>query len=232
MVFIKILISEIFVIKGVKNRYFVELGKTGKPALTEFNGHYAVVDYTNPSAQKWFSQKLQNLKEKYGIYSFKFDDGEILPWLIPGFRLYNQTLQQQNPSYISKSFAESITKAAGNDIELRVGFHSQQLPVFVRMLDKASDWDYSKGLKSLIPNAFYFSLYGYPFILPDMIGGNNYHNNGSLPEKELFIRWVEANALLPSLQFSIPPWDYKDDEVFEELIDKNFKLLYVLLMIR
>lgn len=52
-------------------------------------------------------------------------------------------------------------------------------------------------------------LSGYPFILPDMIGGNAY---GEKPSKELFIRWVQVNALLPAMQFSLLPWDF-DEEV-------------------
>jgi len=27
------------------------------------------------------------------------------------------------------------------------------------------------------------------------------------PTKELMVRWAQANALMPSIQFSIPPWD-------------------------
>ena len=50
---------------------------------------------------------------------------------------------------------------------------------------------------------------GYPFVLPDMIGGNAYILR---PNKELFVRWAQASALMPSLQFSILPWNY-DDEV-------------------
>jgi alpha-glucosidase (family GH31 glycosyl hydrolase) len=28
------------------------------------------------------------------------------------------------------------------------------------------------------------------------------------PTKELMVRWAQANALLPSMQFSIPPWTF------------------------
>ena len=52
-------------------------------------------------------------------------------------------------------------------------------------------------------------LLGYPFVLPDMIGGNAY---GLRPGKELFVRWAQANAFMPALQFSILPWNY-DEEV-------------------
>mmetsp|Transcript_24461 Transcript_24461/g.53389 ORF Transcript_24461/g.53389 Transcript_24461/m.53389 type:complete len:735 (+) Transcript_24461:386-2590(+) len=34
---------------------------------------------------------------------------------------------------------------------------------------------------------------------------------GTLPDEELFIRWLYANALLPAVQFSIPPWSYGDE---------------------
>lgn len=71
---------------------------------------------------------------------------------------------------------------------------------------------------------------GYPWVLPDMVGGNAYNTDanhptnvtdgdstsdfwfGALPEKELYIRWCMANALLPAVQFSIAPWQY-DEEV-------------------
>lgn len=38
-------------------------------------------------------------------------------------------------------------------------------------MDKDSNWSYAKGLKTLIPTALTFSVLGYPYILPDMIGG-------------------------------------------------------------
>lgn len=46
---------------------------------------------------------------------------------------------------------------------------------------------------------------GYPFCLPDMIGGNAYF--GQRPDPELLVRWTQANALMPAMQFSIAPWD-------------------------
>ena len=35
-----------------------------------------------------------------------------------------------------------------------------------------SRWGNDNGLKTMIPNALLMSILGYPFILPDMIGGN------------------------------------------------------------
>jgi len=52
-----------------------------------------------------------------------------------------------------------------------------------------------------------------------MVGGNAYHG---LPERELYVRWLEASALLPAVQLSIPPWHYDDDVV--EIAHKMLQL--------
>lgn len=80
------------------------------------------------------------------------------------------------------------------------------MPIFTRMLDKDTFWGKANGLATLIPTLLHFSLEGYVFVLPDMIGGNGY--NTLLPAKELFVRWMQANVFMPSLQFSYAPWDY------------------------
>ena len=41
-------------------------------------------------------------------------------------------------------------------------------------------------------------LLGYPFCLPDMIGGNAYF--GQRPDQELMVRWTQVNALMPAMQ--------------------------------
>jgi alpha-glucosidase (family GH31 glycosyl hydrolase) len=51
-------------------------------------------------------------------------------------------------------------------------------------------------------------MIGYPFILPDMIGGNTYENQ---PDAELMIRWTQLNALLPAMQFSLAPWKFGEE---------------------
>ena len=42
--------------------------------------------------------------------------------------------------------------------------------------DEDSHWGYDNGLQTVIPTALLFSTLGYPFILPDMIGGNVYYD--------------------------------------------------------
>ena len=64
-------------------------------------------------------------------------------------------------------------------------------------------------MRSIIPTLLTSGVMGYPFCLPDMIGGNAYF--GRHPDRELLVRWAQANALMPAMQFSIAPWDVSAD---------------------
>jgi alpha-glucosidase (family GH31 glycosyl hydrolase) len=77
------------------------------------------------------------------------------------------------------------------------------------MSDKSSTWSIENGLKALVTTLLAMNMVGYSFIIPDMVGGNGYID---LPTKELFIRWLEANTFMPTIQFSYVPWDF-DQEV-------------------
>ena len=183
--------------------------------LTSYTGGYSVwwngvgkyLDVTNPAANDWFRTNLQKLSREYGIDSFKFDAGEI-NWFPPG---YGSHQNMMTPNEYPRKYAE-LCYSVDTELraqEVRVGVKTQHLPILVRMMDKQSSWDYYNGLKTLIPHTLVFGLIGYPFVLPDMVGGNAY--NG-FPSKTLYVRWMEANALLPCIQISIPPWHY-DEEV-------------------
>ena len=57
-----------------------------------------------------------------------------------------------------------------------------------------------------------------------MIGGNGYGDNpldeSAIPSRELYIRWLQANIFMPSLQFSFVPWIYD-----EEVVDYSRQLI-------
>ena len=44
-----------------------------------------------------------------------------------------------------------------------------------------------------------------------MIGGNQYGNDHI--DKELIIRWAQASALMPLMQFSYGPWHFDEETV-------------------
>ncbi len=196
---------------GMRKGYWLKVDN-GVPGLVSWwRGVGGILDFTNEEAVQWFfkggDRRLSDLKQR-GVDSFKFDGGETN--YLPQYAKPAKPFPYGNPSYYSTHYAEAALKYTNNMLEVRVGYKTQHLPVFVRMYDKWSNWDYDNGLKTVIPTALIFSLLGYPFILPDMIGGNGYENN-TLPEKELFLRWFGLNIFLPSMQLSISPWQYDDD---------------------
>ncbi|XP_043933793.1 myogenesis-regulating glycosidase [Protopterus annectens] len=209
--------------EGIERKLFV-MEPTGRlPALVQWwNGIGAILDFTNPSAREWFQYNLKQLRVKYGIASFKFDAGEF-SYLPEQFSTFKPLA---DPSTFSRRYTEMAIPFYER-AELRVGYQSQNISCFFRIIDRDSVWGYELGLKSLIPTVLTISMLGYPFILPDMIGGNVYQNKTSgsddLPDRELYIRWLELSAFMPSMQFSIPPWRY-DREVVE--IAQKFSQLH------
>lgn len=138
--------------------------------------------------------RLKNIFQ-YRIHSFKFDAGE-LNFMPDRFRLTDGATR---PNDYPRRYAE-FAATFGGAVECRMGSGSQEVPIFVRTVDRMSEWD-DVGLRTMIPSILVASLHGYFWTLPDMIGGNGYgdaidqgfdHNGRNLPSKELFIRWVEV----------------------------------------
>lgn len=117
---------------------------------------------------------------------------------------------EDHPIALTSDYVRAVSKF-GSMIETRAAHQTQDLPIFLRMMDKDTRWTFENGLPTLITTLLQLNMVGYPFVLPDMIGGNGYNEN---PSKELFIRWLQVNTFMPSLQFSYVPWDY-DNETIE-----------------
>lgn len=176
----------------------------------------AYIDFTISGAADWFHERLLKLQENYGIDSFKFDAGES-SWS-PVDSVLNGP-PSSHPNLITTEYIREVAKF-GPMIEVRSGQNSQDLPVFLRITDKDSLWTWNNGLPTLITTLLQLNMVGYSFVLPDMIGGNGYEG---APSKELYIRWLQANVFMPTLQFSYVPWDY-DEETIE--IAKKFVKLH------
>ncbi|CAG2109246.1 unnamed protein product [Medioppia subpectinata] len=207
-----------------ESQYLIKTQNNSIAVKDWWNGKGGHIDFTNKKAQQWFISRLQHIRDTTGIDSFKFDAGE-LGWISADFK-FNDPVIDETPVTLTQLYAETAAQL-GNMIETRVGCKTQHLPIFVRMLDKLSIWDYNGGLKTLIPTALMMSIGGYSFVLPDMIGGNAY---GNFPSKELYIRWLQlyirwlqVNTLMPTIQFSITPWDFKESS--QEVIDISKSML-------
>lgn len=198
--------------EGRKNKYWV-LDKDGRePAILKWwQGDGYLLDFTNPDACTWFANRLKNMQKEYEIDSFKFDAGEVA-YLPTHYKLHTKL---NNPSDFTTKYAD-LVNSFGDMVEMRSAYQSQKYSIFYRLMDKDSHWGYDNGLATVIPGVLLFGLLGYPYVLPDMIGGNAYDGANItktiFPERELFIRWMQLSAYLPAMQFSITPWHY-DDEV-------------------
>ncbi|XP_026682066.1 myogenesis-regulating glycosidase-like [Diaphorina citri] len=138
---------------------------------------------------------------------FDFSKPEVANWsvLISGVATgYNHDISLEH----TPATDQLLFKLSPRDPESMVNF---RLNLILRQstvvkIDLNSEWTYHVGLPTLITTLLMMNIAGYPFVMPDMIGGNVYE--GTTCSEEMFIRWTQANVFMPILQFSIEPWEY------------------------
>jgi alpha-glucosidase (family GH31 glycosyl hydrolase) len=173
-------------------RGYLQKQADGSPRpLRWWQGNGFLLDVANPEALEWFAGNLRALQNSTGLDGFKFDAGEAI------FAQESNDYTHRYVDFIGTHFPFA---------EVRSGWHNQRAPILFRQWDKSCTWGTDNGLKSVITGALALSLGGYPFVLPDMVGGNAYF--GQDANAELMVRWTQASALLPAIQFSLAPWDY------------------------
>lgn len=184
--------------------FLVRHPATDEPYLTRWwQGFGGMLDVSHHGAFDWWLGRLRRLQTEYGVDGFKFDAGEGN--FLPADAVTAQPMNR-------RQYADRYVQWVAQNFEwteVRAGWRSQRQGIFFREWDKWSRWGIDNGLHSVLTQALTLSVIGYPFILPDMIGGNAY--SGELPDRELMIRWTQLTALLPAMQFSIPPWLYDAD---------------------
>jgi alpha-glucosidase (family GH31 glycosyl hydrolase) len=181
-----------------------------EPYFTEWwNGTAALVDLSNPAAYSWFLGLLEGLKIKYGVDGFKLDAGDA-EYLDSPYRSFGNI----TPNEYTDLFASLGKHFEAN--ELRVSWMAQSMGLIQRLRDKAPSWSETDGINSLIPHALTLSLLGYSYACPDMIGGgldSEFKNRNYKFDEELFVRWTEASALMPMMQYSLAPWKLSKENV-------------------
>ncbi len=188
--------------EGAKNGWLVK-NQSGEPYLvTWWQGKGGLLDVTNPLGVEWFFRRLNQLQIKTGCDGFKFDAGEAC--FLPADSVTHQPI---HPNQYTQIYVDAVAKHYSLT-EVRAGWKNQRAPIFFRQWDKTTAWGLDNGLHSVLTGILSLGLAGYPFLLPDMIGGNEYEEKASA---ELMIRWTQLNALLPAMQFSLAPWDYGEE---------------------
>lgn len=152
--------------------------------------------------------KLDALRATFSIDSFKLDAGEFS-------YLPKDPFLSENPWQSAHAFTLSYLNLAftfGGAAQVKTAFRTQSFSMWLRMSEFNSRWSADNGLQSLVPRILQLSLNGYVFLMSDVIGGTRKQDESELT-KELFIRWLQASVFLPSLQFSVAPWDFDEETV-------------------
>lgn len=204
--------------KFLRNKGYLLKDKDGEIAIRRWwSGYSAMIDFTNPKAVKWMHEQLDNLVERYNVDGYKFDAGDASI-----YRYDDEAYVKSAPRNHTTAFNIMGEKYKFN--EFRAAHNSGGRAIVARLHDKNHSWD-DIGLNTLIPNTTLQSLLGYAYCCPDMVGGGiiGSANNAGDTDGELFIRWAQANALMPMMQISLAPWRVLSKEDYE-IVKKSILL--------
>lgn len=189
------------------------------PALTRYGrvNSAGVLDITNNKTLPWIRDKLEDLMSRYQVDSFYLDLGTAQD--MPHYYKCERPLS--NPDHYKTLFVEAILGAVPV-IGVSSAIARPRAPVFVSLPPFPSSW---KAIKSVIPTVLSYGIIGYPFVMPGAVGGdvalpmsdnnpdNDYEVN--LPDKELYIRWLQLSTFLPVIRFTHLPSKYPDESVLD-----------------
>ncbi|MGH3703986.1 MAG: glycoside hydrolase family 31 protein [Agromyces sp.] len=179
-----------------------------------WNGYSGVLDLTNPATVEWLHSRLEHLRTTYGIDGFKFDAGDP--------RFYRDDDISHTPA-TPNEHCESWARIGLNYPlnEYRACWKLAGQPLGQRQTDLDPSWG-KLGLGSIISWGIAQGLAGYAFNCPDMIGGGlaeMFEQSAYEHDSERFVRWVQASALFPMMQFSLAPWRVLSTEELEYVRD-------------
>lgn len=182
---------------------------SGPSLLKWWGGTAGIVDVTNPEACDWFRAQLLRLKNEIGVDGFKIDGGDAK--YLPDIAKTTWRKNAGPSGYIDLLLA-LFEEVAPGMCESRTAWLSQKRNILWREGGKDSHWDVDNGLQAMVHLGLHLALLGYDLLIPDMIPGRiqTLVSTLPLPTDELFVRWAEASALMPVMQFSYLPWNYAE----------------------
>lgn len=171
-----------------------------------WRGTSALIDFSHPAAVEWFMETCNRLKENYGVDGFKMDAGDAKFYRDDDITYGRVTAVKQ--SYFWAEMAESFAYS-----EMRASFNNCGQGFISRVSDRMPNWSKRMGLASLVPETLAQGIIGHPFSCPDMIGGGiiQFAKGLRKRDREFLIRSVQCAALMPSMQFSYPIWDFSKE---------------------
>jgi hypothetical protein len=209
--------------------------ESGQPlAVRWWQGVGALLDVSSPAAVDWFEGRLRKLMAETGVDGFKFDAGESI--FLPSGEGRNAYAAQW--ARLAGRFGGGSEVRAAHasqdapvwlrefDKDSRWDVHNGLASLITSALHQAV-----LGYPMVLPDMIGGNAYaeqvdtvaqpvpgdGAPADAPapppptiSSLSGDLFFY-GARPDRELFIRWCFANALLPAVQFSIAPWQYDED---------------------
>jgi alpha-glucosidase (family GH31 glycosyl hydrolase) len=173
----------------------------GKTWIFEWwDGFSALVDLTNEKTFKFLTDQLDRLVSEFKVDGFKFDAGE--PWYFTGDVVPSKPA---TPHDLCELFARVGLRYSISEYRACWKLGGQHL--IQRTRDKRHEWG-PDGMADVVPSALAQGLMGYPFNCPDMIGGgqmNSFYYKKLAFDPELYLRWAQAAAFFPIVQFSLLP---------------------------
>ena len=169
---------------------------TGEVAIRKWwNGYSAILDLSHPFALQWITENNEKLL-KMGIDGFKFDAGDLFYYKNDDIVYGESKAEKQANLYF-----EFGCKYKYN--EFRASINAGGRGAMFRQCDKAHSFG-KGGLHDVIYGAVIQNLMGYWYCAPDMVGGGSIGSDKVIDE-ELVVRYAEASALMPIMQFSRLP---------------------------
>jgi alpha-D-xyloside xylohydrolase len=185
------------------------------------------IDFTNPDAYAWWQQNLRTYTDTYGVEGYKLDYGEDIVLGLAGGRVPwrfadgsdERTMHYDYTMLYHRVYRETLSSDAAF-LLTRTGRWGDQVRGMIIWpgdlaadLSRVGDAIAGESTKSVggLPTALAFgiglSASGFPFYASDTGGYRR-----SPPNKETWVRWVEANAVWPAMQVGDSsaemPWEF------------------------
>ncbi|XP_042239186.1 myogenesis-regulating glycosidase-like isoform X2 [Homarus americanus] len=191
---------------GTKEQLWVRQKNSTLPALAHYDETHpsVVTDFSNPRAKQWFADRLKYLQNKYNIDRFHLQPADA--HALPVFHEYHLPLP--GPDSVLVHFMAAVSTVSP-PVSTEGTITPPLPPTFLTLGTADGSWN---GLETLVPRILTLSMLGYPLVDIGPIGG--IARSGHVPERELYIRWLEAAAFLPAMQVSVLP-DMYDEEVVQ-----------------
>lgn len=151
-----------------------------------------MLDITRNHTTLWVQQKLKALQQQFGVDSFYLNMGSAYD--IPKY--YQFEKQLTNPDQYKTLFTQRVLQSVPL-MGVSGAIQRPQPPTFVSLPSLPSDW---RSMLKIIPSALTYGLVGFPFLLSAPVGGDC-EISSKLPDRELYIRWLQLSTFMPTMVF-------------------------------